>query len=925
MHITFGWGFDNARWTDTTPATLGSVVTGPDTLTDILATRLALTRPALDQPRRIAAYEAALDQVVGDLPDGVWPAAGFATDPWTVARELLRWRDILVAAGWTVSDSGSITVPHRLRVLTRVEALLPTTDGWTPGPADTLRDVDATLAELDADGIRWPLGITTINVDHRVSDLPPVWRRILGHLAALGVTVTELPAPAPIEKLTVRTADSEWDAVPGTARLLTDLEAESRRHSVVAGSSTDLLDRELLRIGGTPLGVQPAGVRPLSQVITLFLRAVTAPYNVTALADLLNASIPAPGGAPRPVLPLHLRRSLADALGQQPGVGGDAWHSAVRLATEHYDTDLDAGQITATDADRERLAVTEFDRLIRDTPLTDDDGYSTALVATHLDWLLSRFLGNTRGRNGAAPAVEQIREIRSLVISLAERISPRELEQIITEVTETGHLRTCAEASACRDVVTSPAQLGTGTAPVLWWLPVDDTPATGHRIRPTEQDWLDAAGVEFADPEDLARLSLESELRALRRRREVTAVLPTLVHSEKVSEHPALTFLLNDLPRSKKTTFTELRKSVTSPASLETLAPPSGITEPPQRPLVSPDPVERTFTPDEELIPTMISYSQWEKLLIHPLEWFLERRLGISAGTLATVPTGNQMIGTWLHAVVENIVNRHLTASGGAPVIIETTADAVSDELEELLPAYASELDLPGARRRRGSVLALAATAITGLFTTLSDAGIRIRSVESDFSTPLEGSHGRHGTPLDLRGFRDMDVVMADGTAGVIDLKYTFSKKKYRQAVENGTALQLAVYAASVAEPATPLDDVPVAYFSLRDNHLHTADPRFGLADETLTVIPADGGAATTDLLWERALDSLNRILDNLRAGTVTDLGNLLQEQELWPDEELSPEATAALARERENGFLPEASARYTDFPLITGLEGDRA
>ncbi|MGO2783295.1 MAG: PD-(D/E)XK nuclease family protein, partial [Corynebacterium variabile] len=96
MHITFGWGFDTARWTTaTTPATLGSVVTGPTGLADILATRLALTRPDLDRPTRIAAYRSALSQVVTTTAPGSWPATGFSHDPWTVARELLAWRDQL--------------------------------------------------------------------------------------------------------------------------------------------------------------------------------------------------------------------------------------------------------------------------------------------------------------------------------------------------------------------------------------------------------------------------------------------------------------------------------------------------------------------------------------------------------------------------------------------------------------------------------------------------------------------------------------------------------------------------------------------------------------------------------------------------------------------------------------------------------------
>jgi ATP-dependent helicase/nuclease subunit B len=914
MHITFGWGFDTARWTTaTTPATLGSVVTGPTGLADILATRLALTRPDLDRPTRIAAYRSALSQVVSTAAPGSWPATGFFHDPWTVARELLAWRDQLVSAGWNPTDTAGTDTPERLGVLVRVEALLPTTAGWAPGPADTLRTIDTTLADLVTNGTDWPLGIDAVALDHPVNDLPPLWRRILSNLTALGVPVAELPEPAPLTELTVLTADTEWDAAPAVARLLTDLEAGEKHHTVLAGRSTQLLDRELLRLGGTPVGVRPRGVSPLAQVIPVFLRAVTAPHDVSALADLLNVTVPGiDEHSTFPLLPGALRRTLIDALSQEPGVGGPAWTTAVN-------TTLDGA------GPEDAQSVREFDELIRLTPLTDDNGLDTSLVAAHLGWLRRQFQRLSREDNEPARVTTLIATVRTLVAGLGSTISSHELDQVVAEVTGTGGLRVHAEASAARDTVTSPGQLGTGTAPVIWWLPVDEHRSVRELLRPAESAWLENAGVVLPDPESLPRLTLRSELRALRRRRKVTAVLPARIDGERAAEHAALTFLINDLPREADTTFDDLQKSTREDATL----PADRAHVPDTLEFCIPDPVSRTVPGGQHLIPTRISYSQWEKLLVHPLEWLLDRRLGIRAGGLVDVPTGNRMVGTWLHATVENIVNRRLDENNGDPVTVYVTEQEVTGELEALLPAYASELALPGRSRARGATIALAVRSITGLFTALEDAGIRVRAVEAEFETALTGSHGRDGEPLVLGGFRDMDVITADGSDGVIDLKYTLAKKKYRDAVANGTALQLAVYAASVAGTGKRLADVPVAYFSLHDDLLHTADPRFGLGEDTLDVSVADGGAPTADELWDRAVTGLNRILDDLRAGHLTDLGNLLVLQDADPDGN-SPEGTteetrAALAAAGETGYLPAASAKYTDLALVTGVEGDRA
>lgn len=150
MHITFGWGFDGARWVDAAATTggLGSVTTGPAQLTDILATRLALSAPESDQPMRIAAYRAVLTRVLAGADLKSWPVASFHADPWTVARELLGWRDELVRAGW--DGAADPSAPRRLCVLAAVEKTLTEEPGWAPGTADLLRDVDRALGDLVA-------------------------------------------------------------------------------------------------------------------------------------------------------------------------------------------------------------------------------------------------------------------------------------------------------------------------------------------------------------------------------------------------------------------------------------------------------------------------------------------------------------------------------------------------------------------------------------------------------------------------------------------------------------------------------------------------------------------------------------------------------------------------------------------------------
>src|SRR5699024_2120609 len=107
---------------------------GPRGLLGILQTRLALSRPAVDQAVRIAQYLRLVEQCVASPADRerFWPARSFALDPWSTARQLLRWRDAAVEAGWR-PDRGGPDLPPRLAALAAVEGravvgMLGTTD-----------------------------------------------------------------------------------------------------------------------------------------------------------------------------------------------------------------------------------------------------------------------------------------------------------------------------------------------------------------------------------------------------------------------------------------------------------------------------------------------------------------------------------------------------------------------------------------------------------------------------------------------------------------------------------------------------------------------------------------------------------------------------------------------------------------------------
>ncbi|MBE8146490.1 PD-(D/E)XK nuclease family protein [Brevibacterium casei] len=85
-------------------------------------------------------------------------------------------------------------------------------------------------------------------------------------------------------------------------------------------------------------------------------------------------------------------------------------------------------------------------------------------------------------------------------------------------------------------------------------------------------------------------------------------------------------------------------------------------------------------------LPDRLSFTQIERLLSDPLAWTLEKGIGLERGFVSEVPTGNRMIGTFVHAVVERLV-RHGEATG---ITTPTTAE-IRTAFDDLAPRFAAE------------------------------------------------------------------------------------------------------------------------------------------------------------------------------------------------------------------------------------------
>lgn len=893
MRIEFGMHLDGAAWAE------GVVRTGPHGLVRILQDRLALSRPNLEPAVRIARYAAAVRRA-----DPPWPRASFARDPWATAATMLRWRDDAVIAGASLTPTP--VLPERIAALAAIEQHLPPD---AAGFADDLREI---VEHLEAES-EWPLGIEELLLHEEPTALPCLWSRLITALTAHGVPLHLHPIAAHKPELTIIEAEDAASAAEAAARHLRGRDPSSPLQ-ILATSDTIALDQELHRRDLPALGVaEPSADRAALQVLPLYLAITTAPVDVQQVAAFLDLRVmDAPEGAEDHVglVPAPARHRLQQALAQEPGIGGPAWRTAVtHLLTE----------ATLSDGARDFLRAL-CDAVAAPLPA---QAVTPDRLRNVLEPLHRRLRGLAQGTGHPLRAAVHLQTVLAVLDALDNTapLRPREITQILTAAGGRAVSPLAgAEASRAWRVCTRPAQLLPLGGDVLWWGADRDT-ATGGEITwdATERAALESLGARLPAAADLAALATNAGLRGLHGARRLLVVRtrrrlekPTAPHAllahlaaERAADGEGISDVLDRLTIPVVRTLHGSMAEVAGSRITVRTPPPAQI--PPR-----PEDLTKRAAPAPHLMPRRLSYSQAEDLIGCRQKWTYRNALRIRPAAASTVPTGNQMIGTLVHAVVESLVD---TAPAEGRIGVPTP-ERIRQEITALVPRLASELELPGREVELADMTERAVRTLTEFFHRLADAGITITAVESAFEQPVTLTlHGRTEA-IPFIGFRDVLGESADGHRVVIDLKWTYAAAKYPDLFDTGEALQLASYAWSLHDP-----DAEVGYYLLAQGEFVAANP--ALDPNGRTRLDVDG-------LWERGRRGIQEALESILDGEVSARsGQILLDagQDLATDRSAAKKtyATARDVARDQDALVVDARCDYCDFSLLCGLRGDRS
>lgn len=880
MKIEFGWFLDRAPWAFSTSG-LNAVRLGPLGFTRLLQTRLGITQPDGAHIQRVNQYTARLRE--NDQP-GSWFHHSFAVDAWSTAHELLAARDDLVANGW----DGQLPLGTGSDLLRTLSALEKAESPLSPALAD---DVAGLLTAL---GSALPLGISSITLQHPLETFPAIWRQILGTLEARGIAITEPSVRLDRQpRITVLRAETEWEAAEHGARWLasTRPDAEQQRATaVVASQPTAVLDHYLGTYSLPRLGIgSTSRWRAQDQIIPLFMEVIWGPVNVQLLGEFLSL----PGGPVRGLA----ARELLKALRKEPGTGGSAWqHALENIAAEPR-------------LGPERAA--EFDSLFSQGLLTEEDGVTGAQLVEKATWLSKR-LGSLAAHNEELKSTAaQLQTLLSLLSGLPT-LSRTDLRRMISSVvTESSHPLVPSEASPWLRL-THLNELMDEVDDVLWW---GFQSASGSRMRrwdPQDVAVLATVGVQLPSNESMAALQVSHTLNAARRCKNLLIITTSQLDGERAEENPLLEALVASQPVEIDTsgmapslaqrvaalsltpagTVRDRRWNLAGRSATMVPVPPRSVTTPATTFDVG---VRPDFAPES------LSFSQLGNLLGCSLAWVLERKSNIRPADADSAPSGNTMIGTFVHKLVEDLHEDLALKQRVVP-----TPEEIDAKLQALVPHLASELLLPGQGARFKNLRTIVLDSVMTLFATVSAAGVTIQSMEHGFEKDLALTVAGAPVTLPVKGSVDVAGIDDAGHRVVIDLKWS-NKDKYRMSeVREGKALQLALYQWALEEEGTPT--APAAYYLLKQGTFASINPAFG--NELVSY-------QDPETLWRTAVRAAEFSIEEVVNGRIT--ANPLAETERIALDGLSDEDIAAAA----GRYYGKPPCTFCNFSRLCGLKGD--
>lgn len=830
MDLVFSWYADGGVWPEhpgSNSAVVDQAVVGPAGLLDHVETKLGLGRPEVSIVQRIAIYRQKLQEAGSNR---FW-SASFEADSWSVTRELLAWRDELIAAGW---KPGVAIERSRLADLSAAELI---------GPAVPFGQADRLRIAIEALEAGWTSTIKTIRLIDQRKYLPNPWRALLDGLERAGTKIinddfarTDLVAQP---KLTLIKADTEIAA----AELLTAwLGAKAEENSdvvFVLGKDTALLDHHLNYAGLPRLGksvVSPH--RSLLQILPLAYALSWDPPNPISLLDFLLL----------PVSPLSrfAAQKLAAVISRNPGIGSDEWHEAwEKIAIKLSETE-------GSDPEKNKRKLILWREFVEPERFDPNIGMTKA-AARKIAGRVSSW-ATQRSTVVDDPLLKTLVFItsdleRAIEVTQEERLNRVLIERMLEQAIGTGVAdpQAIAEAAPWRSV-SHPGGLWGAAKTVVWWN-FSDLGETSPKIiwNNQERQALEKEGCPLDDPQNALNLLADAWERPRQHAlNDLIFIRPQFVAGDPGAIHPLWHSLVASNKNLEKEISVKAENILNATSSIlagrKLSRAPVSIARPPEN--------RRDWVTGKDRIrPRKLeSATSLNSLISCPLQWTLTYGSRLNPGARQSLPGPDTLVGTLVHQISQEIFK---PGEPPAPKIVEAYA---LERMEQLFPQIAATLLLPGAARELTAARVAIPQALEELARFLHSEELSVVATEQAFEDTKTLA-----SEVGVKGFIDLLARRSTGELIVIDLKWNKSHKYREEELKKGVAFQLAIYARHVSDEKV---NVATGYFMLRQKRFLTVNR---LENNHANIIEGPSAKET----WTVLSSSWAEIMNDVTSGNV--------------------------------------------------------
>jgi len=788
---------------------------------------LGLSGPQVTSVERITTYKRKIEAAGA----GRFWSKSFELDPWSSTRELLGWRDELIEAGWR---SGLGRERMRLADIAAVEEAGPVLPAGAP---DRLRAVIKALGEKPT------LPLQSIRLVDERKLFPGGWRAMLDALEGCGVGVTQLPAPAPPSlddgRLTLLVADTELVAVEALAAWLAAEGGDNQGLVFILGKDTTLLDHALAKAGLPRLGYSPpSSCRSLLQILPLTFGLAWEPPDPGRLLDFLLLPV---SPLPRPVA-----KRLADVVVASPGIGGEDWIAEW--------AGIESSEAAAEWATPAKIAarLSEWREFVEPERHDPEKGMPRSSAQKIAEKVFS--WAAKRAASSSDPLFEVLAQTAKDLATAIEGIATERLDQLLIErMLEQAIGAGVADPLAVEEAapwrsVHHPGAIWGAAKTILWWHFADSGEAGSSTVwNMVEREALAKAGCPLDAPERASQLLAAAWERPLAHGQKIVLVRPALAAGAETSAHPLWHSLVARSPSLEKKIAVRaeavLSNSVAAIAGRRLVRAAVALAAAPKPRAEWKAPKNAISARSQE------SATSLGQMLSCPLQWTLKYAGKLYPGGRPSLPETENLVGTLSHRIAQTLLR-----PGAPPSPDAAEADAAA-LFDVLLPQVAATLLLPGAAGELADARAAIPPAIAELARFLRSEKLGIVDVEHEFS-----SAGTLAAHTGVNGRIDLLAKTAQGRRVVVDLKWQRSESWRRAELENGLALQLAVYARHVSDKKV---DAATGYFMLRQRRFLTAAPLRSAGVATVIDGP------TPKKTWDRIAASYRLAMADLTSGKV--------------------------------------------------------